>query len=84
MILSRYSSIFELDEFKGQKVIYNLLNHSIGLIRTASLNELERGSSKSVPKDDYKTLRDMDVLVELNLVNQEGSTRDTKYILIED
>ena len=75
MILSRYSSIFELDEFKGQKVIYNLLNHSIGLIRTASLNELERGSSKSVPKDDYKTLRDMDVLVE----NEEDDSEKALY-----
>jgi uncharacterized protein len=75
MILSRYSSIFELDEFKGQKVIYNLLNHSIGLIRTASLNELERGSSKSIPKDDSKTLRDMDVLVE----NEEDDSEKALY-----
>jgi len=75
MILSRYSSIFELDEFKGQKVIYNLLNHSIGLIRTASLNELERGSSKSIPKDDYKVLRDMDILVE----NEEDDSEKALY-----
>jgi|GEM_PF-5552178 len=77
MILSRYSSIFELDEFKGQKVIYNLLNHSIGLIRTASLNELERGNStsKSIPKDDRKTLSEMDVLVE----NEEDDSEKALY-----
>jgi predicted HTH transcriptional regulator len=37
------------------------------------------------PNVSTRTLRrDMDVLVELGLVNQEGSTRDTKYILIEN
>lgn len=37
------------------------------------------------PNVSTRTLRrDMDVLVELGLVKQEGSTRDTKYILIEN
>lgn len=35
------------------------------------------------PNVSTRTLRrDMDVLVEMGLVEQEGSTRDTKYILI--
>jgi predicted DNA-binding transcriptional regulator YafY len=34
------------------------------------------------PEVSTRTLRrDMDVLVELGFVRQEGSTRDTKYIL---
>lgn len=64
MILSRYCSIFDLDEFKGQRVVYNLLNHSIGVVRTASLNALEQGYNAKIPNDDLKTLKEMDVLVE--------------------
>jgi len=62
-----------------------------------SLNERQRGILKLMqkkkvvlpsqiydlyPEVSTRTLRrDMDVLVELGFVRQEGSTRDTKYIL---
>jgi uncharacterized protein len=80
MILSRYSSIFELDEFKGKRVVYNLLNHSIGVIRTASLNALEQGYSSNLPKDDMKTLTDMDVLVEDTRDDSEKALYYTRKI----
>lgn len=68
-------------------------------IKEKNLNERQQGILKLIkkrnvvlPSDIYalnpnvstRTLRrDMDVLVELGLVKQEGSTRDTKYILID-
>lgn len=68
-------------------------------IKSKNLNERQQGILKLIkkrnvvlPSDIYslnpnvstRTLRrDMDVLVELGFVKQEGSTRDTKYILIE-
>ncbi len=64
MIISQYSSALEINEAKGKKVIYNLLNHSIGMIRAASYAEAEQGYALQLPKDDLSVLIDMDVLVE--------------------
>ena len=72
------------------------LNHRF-IPNGKSLNERQRGILKLMqkkkivlpaqiydlyPEVSTRTLRrDMDVLVELGFVRQEGSTRDTKYIL---
>jgi predicted HTH transcriptional regulator len=72
------------------------LNHRF-VSNSKSLNERQRGILKLMqkkkvvlpsqiydlyPEVSTRTLRrDMDVLVELGFVRQEGSTRDTKYIL---
>jgi predicted HTH transcriptional regulator len=74
----------------------DILNHRF-VSSGKSLNERQRGILKLMqkkkvvlpsqiydlyPEVSTRTLRrDMDVLVELGFVRQEGSTRDTKYIL---
>jgi predicted HTH transcriptional regulator len=78
-------------EDEGDEVNHTFISNS------KSLNERQRGILKLMqkkkvvlpsqiydlyPEVSTRTLRrDMDVLVELGFVRQEGSTRDTKYIL---
>ncbi len=88
--MPKYPKITPVKEISKKKVvsISKKLNERQELIM-----KLIKRRKVVLPSDIYalnpnvstRTLRrDMDVLVELNLVNQEGSTRDTKYILIED
>jgi len=88
--LSQYPRLKPFKETIGKKVvpISKKLNE-----RQATIMKLVGKRKVVLPSDIYalnpnvstRTLRrDMDVLVELGLVKQEGSTRDTKYILTEN
>ena len=93
-VFSKYSKVLEKkEETKDENFKYS----SPVYTNRKGLNERQRGILKLMnkkkvvlPSEIYdlypnvstRTLRrDMDVLVDLHFVSQEGSTKDTKYIL---
>lgn len=87
---SQYPKFEPFNESLDKKVIH--ISKKLN-VRQELIMKLIKKRKVVLPSDIYelnpsvstRTLRrDMDVLVELGLVKQQGSTRDTKYILIED
>jgi len=83
----KFTPVAEISEKKGAQLSKKLNE------RQELIMKLIKKRKVVLPSDIYelnpsvstRTLRrDMDVLVEFGLVKQQGSTRDTKYILIED